>query len=115
MQKNRPALFRGRHFQDHVIVLCVRWLILPRVDDLAMSRHRQGYDLYAVLRFLETKVTDPVSHVSVRSEVVVLQLERPVRMIKWLSEHGAGSLVEAREGHSNGIFAVIVAPLQDRA
>ena len=25
MRGTRPALFRGRHFQDHVIVLCVRW------------------------------------------------------------------------------------------
>ena len=25
MRKTRAALFRGRHFQDHVIVLCVRW------------------------------------------------------------------------------------------
>jgi hypothetical protein len=27
MSKTRPALFRGRHFQDHVIVLCVRWYL----------------------------------------------------------------------------------------
>jgi len=27
MRKIRPALFRGRHFQDHVIVLCVRWYL----------------------------------------------------------------------------------------
>ena len=27
MQKCRPALFRRRHFQDHVIVLCVRWYL----------------------------------------------------------------------------------------
>src|SRR5215475_12135575 len=27
MQKTRPALFRGRHFQDHIIVLCVRWYL----------------------------------------------------------------------------------------
>ena len=27
MRKNRPALFPGRHFQDHVIVLCVRWVL----------------------------------------------------------------------------------------
>jgi transposase-like protein len=27
MRKTRPALFRGRHFQDHVIVLCVRWYL----------------------------------------------------------------------------------------
>jgi len=27
MRKTRPVLFRGRHFQDHVIVLCVRWYL----------------------------------------------------------------------------------------
>jgi transposase-like protein len=27
MRKTRPALLRGRHFQDHVIVLCVRWYL----------------------------------------------------------------------------------------
>ena len=25
--KTRPVLFRGRHFQDHIIVLCVRWYL----------------------------------------------------------------------------------------
>jgi hypothetical protein len=27
MRRHRPALFRGRHFPDHVIVLCVRWYL----------------------------------------------------------------------------------------
>ena len=27
MTKNRPALFRGRHFQDVIIILCVRWYL----------------------------------------------------------------------------------------
>ena len=27
MTGNRPALFRGRHFADDVIVLCVRWYL----------------------------------------------------------------------------------------
>jgi hypothetical protein len=26
MQKTRPALFRGVHFEDRLIVLCVRWV-----------------------------------------------------------------------------------------
>src|SRR4249919_1799019 len=25
--QNRPALFRGRHFEDVIIVLCVRWYL----------------------------------------------------------------------------------------
>ena len=27
MSQKRPALFRGRHFQDVVILLCVRWYL----------------------------------------------------------------------------------------
>ena len=27
MRANRPALFRGRHFQDEIILLCVRWYL----------------------------------------------------------------------------------------
>ena len=27
MNGDRPALFRGRHFADDVIVLCVRWYL----------------------------------------------------------------------------------------
>ena len=28
MTQNRPALFRGRHFEDGLIILCVRWYLL---------------------------------------------------------------------------------------
>jgi transposase-like protein len=27
MQQTRPALFRGRHFDDQIIILCVRWYL----------------------------------------------------------------------------------------
>ena len=27
MAESRPALFRGRHFRDEIIVLCVRWYL----------------------------------------------------------------------------------------
>ena len=27
MAESRPELFRGRHFQDEIIVLCVRWYL----------------------------------------------------------------------------------------
>jgi transposase-like protein len=27
MQRNRPALFKGRHFEAEIIVLCVRWYL----------------------------------------------------------------------------------------
>src|SRR5215510_15123133 len=43
MRKSRPALFQGRHFQEHVIVLCVRWylrycLTLRDLEELMMER-----------------------------------------------------------------------------
>src|SRR5689334_21244154 len=43
MHRTRPALFRGRHFQDHVIVLCVRWylrycLTLRDLEELMTER-----------------------------------------------------------------------------
>src|SRR5215831_8840768 len=43
MQNTRPALFRRRHFQDHVIVLCVRWylrycLTLRDLEELMAER-----------------------------------------------------------------------------
>ena len=27
MSKSRPAVFRGRYFQEEIIVLCVRWYL----------------------------------------------------------------------------------------
>ena len=27
MKRNRPALFKGRHFEAEIIVLCVRWYL----------------------------------------------------------------------------------------
>src|SRR6516162_7753908 len=46
MQKTRPVLFRRRHFQDHVIVLCVRWylrycLTLRDLEELMAERGLQ--------------------------------------------------------------------------
>lgn len=43
MQKSRPTLFQRRHFQDSVIVLCVRWylrycLTLRDIEELMMER-----------------------------------------------------------------------------
>ena len=43
MQNARPALFRGRHFEDQLIVLCVRWylrycLTLRDIEELMAER-----------------------------------------------------------------------------
>src|SRR5437867_12973856 len=43
MRNIRPALFRGRHCQDHLIVLCVRWylrycLTLRDLEELMAER-----------------------------------------------------------------------------
>ena len=33
MTRRRPALFRGRHFEDVIILLCVRWYLRYSVKD----------------------------------------------------------------------------------
>ena len=43
MKQNRPALFRGRHFEPEVIVTCVRWYLrfslnLHNVEELMTER-----------------------------------------------------------------------------
>ena len=43
MPKNRSALFRGGHFEDRIIILCVRWylrysLSLREVEELLLER-----------------------------------------------------------------------------
>jgi transposase, IS6 family len=44
MRRNRPALFRGRHFEAEIIVLCVRWylrfgLSLRNLEELMVERN----------------------------------------------------------------------------
>jgi transposase-like protein len=48
VQKNRTALFRGRHFRDHLIVLCVRWclrhcLTLRDLEELMNGPFRRSF------------------------------------------------------------------------
>jgi hypothetical protein len=43
VKSKRPAMFRGRHFQDEIIVLCVRWhlrysLSYPDLDEIMAER-----------------------------------------------------------------------------
>src|SRR3954447_9697799 len=44
MRRNRPALFRGRHFEAEIIVLCVRWylrfgLSFRNLEELMVERN----------------------------------------------------------------------------
>ena len=44
MRRNRPALFKGRHFEDAIIVLCVRWylrfgLSLRNLEEMMAERN----------------------------------------------------------------------------
>jgi IS6 family transposase len=61
MRRNRPALFRGRHFEAEIVLLCIRWylrfglsfrnleeLVAERnvsVDHVAIWRRVQRYAL----------------------------------------------------------------------
>jgi transposase-like protein len=56
VQKTRPALFRGRHFEDHVIILCVRWylrycLTLRDLEEM-MVEHGLAVDHSAIGRWV---------------------------------------------------------------
>ena len=44
MKRNRPALFKGRHFEAEIIVLCVRWylrfgLSLRNLEEMMAERN----------------------------------------------------------------------------
>ena len=44
MRRNRPALFKGRHFEAEIIVLCVRWylrfgLSLRHLEEIVAERN----------------------------------------------------------------------------
>jgi hypothetical protein len=48
VKNKRPALFRGRHFQDEIIVLCVRWYLRYSLSyrdlDEMMAKRELGLD-----------------------------------------------------------------------
>jgi transposase, IS6 family len=56
MQRKRPALFRGRHFEDQVIVLCVRWYLRYSLSyrDLEemMTERNLGVDHSTIARWV---------------------------------------------------------------
>ena len=47
MKNKRPALFRGRHFQDEIIVLCLRWYLRYSLSyrDLEEMMAERGFSL----------------------------------------------------------------------
>jgi IS6 family transposase len=47
MRESRPALFRGRHFRDEIIVLCVRWYLRYPLSyrDLEEMMTERGLDV----------------------------------------------------------------------
>ena len=56
MQRKRPALFRGRHFEDQIIVLCVRWYLRYSLSyrDLEemMAERNLGVDHSTIARWV---------------------------------------------------------------
>jgi len=45
MRRNRPVLFRGRHFEDQIIVLCVRWYLSYSLSYGALEQMMAERDL----------------------------------------------------------------------
>ena len=60
MHKSRPALFRGRHFEDQIIILCVRWYLRYRLSyrDLEemMAERGLSVDHCTVWRWVQREV-----------------------------------------------------------
>jgi IS6 family transposase len=71
VRKNRPALFRGRHFEDEVIVLCVRWYLRYSLSyrDLEemMAERGLAVDHSTVWRWVQRYA--PILHQRTRREI----------------------------------------------
>ena len=57
MQRNRPVLFKGRHFEAEIIVLCVRWylrfgLSLRNLEEL-MAERNLNVDYVTIWRWVQ--------------------------------------------------------------
>jgi transposase, IS6 family len=71
MRRNRPALFRGRHFEAEVIVLCVRWylrfgLSFRNLEEL-MAERNVTVDHVTIWRWVQKYA--PEIHQRCRSEL----------------------------------------------
>jgi hypothetical protein len=77
--QNRPALFRGRHFEDVVIILCVRWYLRYSLSyrDLEEIMAERGLWVRELLRLriflvhLRTRVKNRIHGTLARHYVVV--------------------------------------------
>jgi transposase, IS6 family len=71
VRKNRPALFRGRHFEDEMIVLCVRWYLRYSLSyrDLEemMAERGLSVDHSTVWRWVQRYA--PILHLRMRREL----------------------------------------------
>src|SRR3954454_21165794 len=71
MRRNRPALFRGRHFEAEIILLCVRWylrfgLSFRNLEELMVERN-VSVDHVTIWRWVQRYA--PELHQRCRSEL----------------------------------------------
>jgi transposase, IS6 family len=71
MRRNRPALFRARHFEAEIIVLCMRWylrfgLSFQNLEELMVER-KVSADHVTIWRWVQRY--DPELRRRCRSEV----------------------------------------------
>ena len=71
MNRKRPALFRGRHFEDAIILLCVRWYLRYSLSyrDLEeiMAERNLSVDHVTIWRWVQRYA--PVLHQRIRREM----------------------------------------------
>src|SRR5436190_7362422 len=73
MQGNRPAIFRGRHFEPEIIATCVRWylrfsLSLRNVEEM-MAERGLMVDHTTVWRWCQKYGPDDLSPVARKAEI----------------------------------------------
>ena len=91
MSQNRPVLFRGRHFEDVIILLCVRWYLRYSLSyrDLEEMMMEHGLSIDHVTIWRSVQRYSPILNQWVRRE-----MRRPNR--SWRVDETYGALSSAQ-------------------
>ena len=71
MTRRRPALFRGRHFEDVIILLCLRWYLRYSLTyrDLEEIMAERGLSVDHVTIWRRVQRDAPVLNQQIRREI----------------------------------------------
>ena len=100
MNQKRPALFRGRHFEDAIILLCVRWYLRYSLSyrDLEEIMEERGLSVDHVTIWRRVQRYAPILNQRIRRE-----LRRPNR--SWRAARSTTLTAFPRLQHSSAAIA----------